>query len=78
PGNGEVSENQTRRPAPLAAGYAAVLAFEEDPAKPLNTLEIKGLSVTSDENTPLFNECNNALYNGLTPLTVVANKVQIM
>ena len=62
----------------IAAGYAAVLAFEEDPAKPLNTLEIKGLSVTSDENTPLFNECNNALYNGLTPLTVVANKVQIM
>lgn len=62
----------------IAAGYSAVLAFEEDPAKPLNTLEIKGLSVTSDENTPLFNEANNALYNGLTPLTVVANKVQIM
>lgn len=62
----------------LAAGYAAILAFEEDPAKPLNTLQIKGLNITADENAPLFNECNNALYNGLTPLTVVANKVQIM
>ena len=64
--------------AMLAAGYAAVLAFEEDPAKPLNTLEIKGLNVTPDAQWPLFNECNNALYNGLTPLTVIANKVQIM
>ena len=62
----------------IAAGYAAVLAFEEDPARPLNTLEIKGLNITPDEQWPLFNECNNALYNGLTPLTVVAGKVQIM
>ena len=64
--------------AALAAGYAAVLAFEEDPARPLNTLEIKGLNITPDAQWPLFNECNNALYNGLTPLTVVAGKVQIM
>ena len=62
----------------IAAGYAAVLAFEEDPARPLNMLEIKGLNITPDEQWPLFNECNNALYNGLTPLTVVAGKVQIM
>ena len=62
----------------IAAGYAAVLAFEEDPARPLNTLEIKGLNITPDAQWPLFNECNNALYNGLTPLTVVAGKVQIM
>lgn len=62
----------------IAAGYAAVLAFEEDPAKPLNTLAIKGLSVTADADWPLFAECNNALYNGLTPLTVVNNQVQIL
>lgn len=62
----------------IAAGYAAVLAFEEDPARPLNTLEIKGLNITPDAQWPLFNECNNALYNGLTPLTIVAGKVQIM
>ena len=48
----------------IAAGYAAVLAFEEDPARPLNTLEIKGLNITPDAQWPLFNECNNALYNG--------------
>lgn len=62
----------------IAAGYAAVLAFEEDPARPLNTLEIKGLAVTPDTSWPLFAECNSALYNGLTPLTVVNNRVQIM
>ncbi|MDO1509942.1 MULTISPECIES: phage tail sheath subtilisin-like domain-containing protein [unclassified Neisseria] len=62
----------------IAAGYAAVLAFEEDPAKPLNTLEIKGLNITPDVQWPLFAECNNALYNGITPLTVVNNRVQIM
>lgn len=62
----------------LAAGYAAVLAFEEDPARPLNTLEVKGLTVTADKDWPLFAEFNSALYNGLSPLHVVANKVQIM
>lgn len=62
----------------IAAGYAAVLAFEEDPAKPLNTLETKGLNITPDAQWPLFAECNNALYNGLTPLTVVNNRVRIM
>lgn len=71
-------KNADESNAMLAAGFAAVLAFEEDPAKPLNTLQIKGLNVTADEHAPLFAECNNALYNGLTPLTVVANKVQIM
>lgn len=62
----------------IAAGYAAQLAAEQDPAKPLNTLEVRGLSVTPDADWPLFAECNNALFNGLTPLTVVNNKVQIM
>lgn len=71
-------KNATESCAIIAAGYAAILAGEEDPAKPLNTLEVKGLSVTSDDKWPLLTEANNALYNGLTPLTVVANKVQIM
>ena len=71
-------KNAIESNAIIAAGYAAVLAFEEDPAKPLNTLQIKGLNVTSDASWPLFAEFNNALYNGLTPLQVVTNKVQIM
>ncbi|WP_066568042.1 phage tail sheath subtilisin-like domain-containing protein [Snodgrassella sp. CFCC 13594] len=64
--------------AVIAAGYAAVLAYEEDPAKPLNTLEVKGLTVTPDSDWPLYAEFNSALYNGLTPLEVKSNKVQIM
>lgn len=71
-------KNAIESNALLAAGYAAVLAFEEDPARPLNTLEVKGLTVTSDAAWPLFAEFNNALYNGLTPLHVVNHKVQIM
>ncbi|SCB72008.1 Mu-like prophage tail sheath protein gpL [Snodgrassella sp. R-53583] len=62
----------------IAAGYAAVIAGETDPARPLNTLEIKGLRKTTDANWPLFAEFNSALYNGLTPLQIVNNRVQIM
>ena len=62
----------------IGAGYAAVLAFEEDPAKPMNTIEVKGLDITDDADWPLYAELNNALYNGVTPLTVVNNKVQIL
>lgn len=62
----------------IAAGFAAVMAFEEDPARPLNTLEIKGLDVTPESQWPTFTEFNNALYNGLSPLQVVNNRVQIM
>ncbi|MFU2111250.1 phage tail protein, partial [Glaesserella parasuis] len=50
---------------------------EEDPAKPLNTLEIKGLSLVDDSQKPLFSEVNQALFNGLSPLEVVVNRVQI-
>nr|WP_239373395.1 phage tail sheath subtilisin-like domain-containing protein [Snodgrassella gandavensis] len=62
----------------IAAGYAAVIASENDPARPLNTLEIKGLRKTADASWPLFAEFNSALYNGLTPLQIVNNRVQIM
>ena len=71
-------KNAIESNAIIATGYAAVLAFEEDPAKPLNNLQIKGLTVTNDADWPLYAEFNNALYNGLTPLHVVNNKVQIM
>ncbi|QGM80662.1 phage tail sheath subtilisin-like domain-containing protein [Otariodibacter oris] len=62
----------------LAAGYAAIIASEEDPARPLNTLEVKGLSVVDSSQYPTFSEFNQALYNGLTPLEVVNFKVRIM
>lgn len=62
----------------LAAGYAAIIASEEDPARPLNTLEIKGLSLVDSSQIPTFAEFDQALYNGLTPLEVVNHRVQIM
>lgn len=63
--------------AMIAAGYGAIIAGEEDPARPLNTLEIKGLSVVDDSQKPLFSEVNQALYHGLSPIEVVASRVQI-
>lgn len=62
----------------IAAGYGAIIAGEEDPAKPLNTLEIKGLTPVDATQTPLKTEVNQALFHGLTPITVVNNHVQIM
>lgn len=67
------------QPSPLiAAGYGAVIAYEEDPARPLNTLEVKGLTAVDETQRPNFTEKNQALYNGLTPLVVVNSRVQIL
>ena len=62
----------------VAAGYGAVIAGEEDPAKPLNTLEIKGLTPVDVTQNPLLTEVNQALFHGLTPVTVVTHRVRIM
>lgn len=65
--------------AEMAAAYASVIAFEEDPARPLNTLEIKALDVVAIEHRTSRTEQENALYNGLTPLEVgPGNRVQIV
>lgn len=61
----------------LAAGFAAVIAGEEDPARPLNSLEVKGLREVDSTQAPTFSEFNQALYNGLSPLEVVNHRVQI-
>ncbi|OOF59292.1 phage tail sheath subtilisin-like domain-containing protein [Rodentibacter myodis] len=62
----------------IAAGFGAIIAGEEDPAKPLNTLEIKGLTPVNATETPLKTEVNQALFHGLTPIMVVNNRVQIV
>ena len=68
-----------RTPGEIAAGYAAVVSSEEDPARPLNTLEIKGLDITPVPDRPGRVEQENALHNGLTPLEVgPGNRVQIV
>lgn len=66
-------------PCEIAAAYAAVLASEEDPARPLNTLPLASLDVTAITSQPMRTEQENALANGLTPLEVgPGDKVQIV
>jgi phage tail sheath gpL-like len=51
-----------------AAGYAAEIAFEEDPARPLNTLVIAGLTVPAIADRLSRTEQETCLANGVTPL----------
>ncbi|MBN3045323.1 phage tail sheath subtilisin-like domain-containing protein [Pectobacterium brasiliense] len=68
-----------KTPAQIAAAYAAVIASEEDPARPLNTLAMNTLDVTALSARPGRNEQENALYNGLTPFEIgPGDKVQIV
>lgn len=62
----------------LAAAYGAVIASEEDPARPLNTLALTGISAPPQSAWLDRVSVENCLYNGITPLTVgPGNKVQI-
>ena len=68
-----------RSAAEIAAAYAAVIASEEDPARPLNTLALNGLDVTPVELRIEGPEITNALYSGVTPLEIgPGDKVQIV
>lgn len=60
----------TSLPAEIAASYAAVIASENDPARPLNTLPLTGLDVTPVASRAGRTEQENALHNGLTPIEV--------
>nr|WP_241391032.1 phage tail sheath C-terminal domain-containing protein [Serratia proteamaculans]ULG15501.1 phage tail protein [Serratia proteamaculans] len=62
----------------LAAVYAAIMASESDPARPLNTLALPGLDITSQDKWPGRTEQENALGNGLTPFEVSGSTVQIV
>lgn len=70
----------TRSPAyELAAAMAAVMAFEEDPARPLNTLELKGIHAPAIDQRFSRTEQENCLNNGVSPLEVgPGEKVQIV
>lgn len=68
-----------KMPCEIAAAYAAVIASEEDPARPLNTLSMDSLDVTAIESWPGRTEQENALHNGVTPFEIgPGNKVQIV
>lgn len=54
----------------VAAAYGAVVASEEDPARPLNTLALTGIAAPPLANRLSRTEQENALYNGVTPTEV--------
>jgi len=63
----------------VAAAYGAVVASEEDPARPLNTLPLTGIFAPPLANRLGRVEQENALYNGITPSEVgPGEKVQIV
>jgi len=63
----------------VAAAYAAVIASEEDPARPLNTLALAGIGVPPIASRLGRVEQETCLANGVTPLEVAAgNVVQIV
>lgn len=63
----------------IAAAYAAIIASQNDPAKPYDDLPVPGLDVTPLSSRPGKNEIESALWNGVTPLKVGAgNQVQIV
>lgn len=57
-------------PCEVAAAYAAVIASEEDPARPLNTLTLKGILPPAIQHRLSRNQQEVALKNGVTPLEV--------
>lgn len=63
----------------IAAGYASVIAFEEDPARPLNTLVITNATVPPIASRMSRTEQESALNNGVTPMEVgPGDQVQIV
>ena len=62
-------------PRQVAAAYAAVIASEEDPARPLNTLALTGIAVPPIASRLGRVEQETCLANGITPLEVAAGDV---
>lgn len=63
----------------VAAAYAAVIASEQDPARPLNTLALAGIGIPPVASRLGRTEQETCLANGVTPLEVgPGNIVQIV
>ncbi len=63
----------------VAACYCAVMASEEDPAMPLNTLPLTGIAAPQDDQRLSRAEQESCLWNGVAPLEVGAGEnVQIV
>ncbi len=63
-------KNSTEKTCDISAAYAAVIASEEDPARPLNTLALLGITPNAIIDRPGRTEQEVALASGLTPLEV--------
>lgn len=59
----------------LAAAYAAIVAFEEDPARPLNTLGLTGIAAPDVAQRLSRTEQETCLNNGVAPLEVGPGEV---
>jgi phage tail sheath gpL-like len=62
-------------PYEIASAMAAVMAYEEDPARPLNTLELVGIAVPNIADRLSRTEQESLLNNGVTPLEVGPGEV---
>lgn len=63
----------------IGAAYGAMVASEEDPARPLNSLPLAALDITPLTARSGGTEQENALHNGVTPLEIgPGNVVQIV
>jgi phage tail sheath gpL-like len=62
-------------PYELAAAYAAVIASEEDPARPLNTLALTGIAPPAIVDRLSRTEQESCLANGVAPLEVGPGEV---
>ncbi len=63
----------------LATAYGSVMAFEEDPSRPLNTLELAGIAAPAIGDRLSRTEQEACLNNGVAPLEVgPGEKVQIV
>jgi len=63
----------------VAASFAAVVASEEDPARPLNSLHLESIAASPLSDRLGRTEQESCLYNGVTPTEVgPGNKTQIV
>ncbi|TAN61364.1 phage tail protein [bacterium] len=65
-------------PCEIASAVGAVMALEEDPARPLNTLELKGITPPDVEDRLSRTEQESLLWNGVTPLEVGSGETVII
>lgn len=77
--SGALLRGSVSLPCEIAAAYGAVAASEEDPARPLNTLELVGIAPPPMDQRLTRTEQEVLLRNGVTPLEVgPGERVQIV